>query len=82
MGQQQVTQITCDRCKRVEHRSLSELRAAPKAGDKSHYVFMGTYKGDYAEFEDLCTGCLSIFDNHWREMTKVLQKSSPIRRKK
>jgi hypothetical protein len=81
MGRQAVIQITCDRCKRVEHRPLSEAKDPPEEGDKSNYMFRGKYKGDWVEFEDLCMGCESILDKHWEAMSKQLQKSSPIRRK-
>ena len=81
MGRQQVIQVTCDRCRRIENRPMSEAREPPKNGDKSHYMFIGTFKGDHVEFEDLCSGCESILDNHWEAVAKQLQKASPIRRK-
>ena len=81
MGRQTVVQITCDRCRRVEHRATSEAMAPLKKGEEPHYMFSGTYKGDQVKFEDLCSGCESILDNHWAAMTKQLMKSSPIRRK-
>lgn len=82
MGRQAVVQITCDRCTRVEHRPMSDSRPAPKEGSKDHYVFRAVYKGRMIEFEDLCSGCESIVDNHMREIDKSLSKASPIRDKK
>ncbi len=81
MGRQTVLQIACDRCKRVEHKPLSEAKDPPKKGDKSQYMFRGTYKGEYAEFDDLCTGCEASIDRYWGGITKHLQKVSPVRRK-
>lgn len=82
MGRQPVIQITCDRCSRVEHRSMSEALAPLKKGEEPHYMFSGIYKGDHVKFEDLCSGCEVILDNHWEKMAKQLQKASPIRQKK
>ena len=82
MGRQKVEQITCDRCTRVEHRPISEARPEPKQGSKDHYMFRAMYKGKMIEFEDLCSGCEAIVDNHMREIDKALSKASPIRDKK
>lgn len=82
MGRQAVVQITCDRCTRVEHRPMSAAREPPKEGSKEHYTFRAAYKGKLIEFEDLCSGCESIVDNHMREIDKALTKASPIRDKK
>lgn len=81
MGRQAVVQITCDRCKRVEHRPMSEAKEPPAVGAKKHFMFRGIYKGQQVEFEDLCSGCESILDNHWSDMARQLQKASPIRKK-
>lgn len=81
MGRQAVLQVACDRCKRVEHRPLSEAPDPPKKGEKPPPMFQGTYRGEHAEFEDLCSGCESIIDRHWAGIAKHLQKASPIRRK-
>lgn len=81
MGRQKVEQITCDRCTRVEHRPLS-ARPEPKQGSKDHFMFRAVYKGKMIEFEDLCSGCESIVDNHMREIDKSLKKASPIRENK
>lgn len=82
MGRQPVIQVTCDRCKRMEYKPLSDAKHPPKKGEEPEYMFRGTYKGRQVEFEDLCSGCESILDNHWEALSKHLQKSSPIRRKK
>lgn len=82
MGRQPVIQITCDRCSRVEHRSISEATAPLKKGEEPRYMFSGTYKGSLVQFEDLCSGCEVILDNHWEKMSKHLQKMSPIRQNK
>jgi len=81
MGRQAVIEITCDRCTRVEHRSMSDSRPEQKEGSKEHYMFRAMYKGKMIEFEDLCSGCESIVDNHMREIDKSLTKRSPIRDK-
>jgi len=77
MGRQAVVQVSCDRCKRVEHRPFSE--GAEPAKGKAHFMFSGIYKGKRVEFEDLCTGCEAILDNHWEGMARQLKKKSPIR---
>jgi hypothetical protein len=81
MGRQTVLQIACDRCKRVEHLPLPKAADLPKKGAKSQCTFQGTYKGEHAEFGDLCSGCESIVGRHWDGIVKHLQKASPIRRK-
>jgi hypothetical protein len=58
-----------------------KLRYEAAEGSKQHYMFRGIYKGKQVEFEDLCTGCESILDNHWEDMARQLQKASPIRKK-
>lgn len=61
---------------------MSEAREPPAAGSKTHFLFRGIYKGKQVEYEDLCTGCEAILDNHWREISRQLQKASPIRKSK
>lgn len=82
MGRQSVIQITCDRCKRVEHKPIPEAKKPRKDGEEPEYMFSGIYKGRQVEFEDLCSGCEAILDNHWEAVAKHLQKASPIRQKK
>jgi hypothetical protein len=81
MGRQAVVQITCDRCTRVEHRPMSEAKEPPAQG-KKHYAFVAVYKGKKVEFEDLCTACEEILDNHWEAMARELKKASPRRSRK
>jgi len=81
MGRQTVIQVSCDRCKRVEHRPLSEAKGNVKDGDKTNYMFRGTYKGECVEFEDLCSGCETILETYWSKISKQLQTASRIQRK-
>ena len=40
-------------------------------------AFVGEFKGQKVEFDDLCTTCESIVDGHWKEIAKSLTKMSP-----
>ena len=73
MGRQQVIQITCDRCTRVEHIPVSSV---PPNDSK---MFSGQFMGDEIEFTDLCSGCRAIIESRWETIKKELTKSSPIR---
>ena len=80
MGRTPVIRMACDRCKRVEHRPASEVGHYTEDGEPCRYAFEGTYRGQRVKFEDLCTGCEAILDNHWVALSKRLKKASPIRR--
>jgi hypothetical protein len=79
MGRQQVVQITCDRCTRIEHRPIRGAEG-PKHGDG--FDFKASFMGDEVEFEDLCTPCQEIVRGHWDQINKSLHKQSPRRPKK
>lgn len=80
LGRQQVIQITCDRCTRVEHRPPRPEDDKPDGARRP--VFVGEYKGKMVSFEDLCSGCEEIVSSRFGEIAKQLTKASPIRKDK
>jgi len=80
MGRAKVTQITCDRCTRVEHRPIREEDKKPDSERRP--AFHGAYKEREVKFEDLCTGCEEIVRTRFAEIAKQLVKASPIRKDK
>lgn len=76
MGRQQVVQINCDRCTRVEHRPLKDM---PPEGE---FAFRGIFLGEKLEYQDLCSGCEEIVRLRWKDIQRELQQRSPIRQKK
>ena len=73
MARKQVVEIQCDRCVRVEHRTVAD--------DDIHTT---SFKGQMGPevpttFEDLCTPCLNTVRSHMEQITKKLTGLSPDR---
>ena len=77
MARQTVIQVTCSRCTRVEHRPMSEVHLLKNPT----LAFVGSFKGEKAEFDDLCVSCEDIVLGHWKGITKRLVKMSPTKKK-
>jgi len=57
MARQEVIQIQCDRCKRVE--------LLPPAPTKAKADFEARFLDKLVKYEDLCTSCKEALDNIW-----------------
>lgn len=73
MARKQVVEVQCDRCVRVEHRTVE--------GNDIHVTaFRGQLGHDApAIFEDLCTPCLNTVRAHMEQACKKLTGLSPDR---
>lgn len=60
MARQEVMQVRCDRCKRVE--------LVPKAPPKERPDFDGRFFDNKLVYEDLCAKCKSTIANHWKDI--------------
>lgn len=76
MARQQVVEIRCDRCTRVEHRALNSVK------DDGHPAFTATWKGKTISYDDLCTGCEEIINIRMETIGREISKMSPIRVKR
>ena len=74
MGRKVVLQVNCDRCTKVEHRTVPQGQAPAQ-----EVVFSATFRGKTVRYEDLCLNCIEVIDAHWKEITKTMQKISPQR---
>lgn len=75
MARQQVEQVQCDRCKRVE---LQASLPAPK----SEPDFRCRFEGKDLVYSDLCSFCRGTLQRHYEEMAEwqreLTQKLGPV----
>lgn len=76
MGTKQVSQHSCDRCKRVWYEDPEQVKRQQSEVDLS-----ATIGDDHFEisFDCLCEGCASTVRGLLTSITRVMDKASPIR---
>lgn len=76
MGTKQVSQCSCDRCKRVWYEDPDQVKR-----QQSEVELSATLGDDHFEisFDCLCEGCASTVKGLLIAITRVMDKASPIR---
>ena len=79
MGKKLVLQVECDRCTRVEHRTVNPTEKGP---EKEEPILDATFLGQRVVYKDLCGACTDIVTTRLAEVIRNLTKASPQREKK
>lgn len=75
MAKQQVVEVQCDRCKRKEYRSVTQVEV-PKTELELDF------RGMKIKFDDLCEPCRTTISNYVDNIKKAPKGKSPKRRAK
>jgi hypothetical protein len=78
MGKKLVLQVECDRCTRVEHRTVNPTDKP----EKEEPILDATFLGQRVVYKDLCSACTDIVTTRLAEVIRNLTKASPQREKK
>jgi hypothetical protein len=78
MGKKLVLQVECDRCTRVEHRTVNPTDKP----EKEEPILDATFMGRRVVYKDLCSACTDIVTTRLSEVIRNLTKASPKREKK
>lgn len=76
MARKHVVEIKCDRCTRVENRTMGEGESTPLPAS-----FKATMGSKEVSFDDLCTPCWTTVKQHLDAISKKIEGMSPDRKK-
>jgi len=76
MAREQVLEISCDRCSRVEKVNLEKVKP------QSTTILTMTFDGATVSFGDLCSPCYRAVKSHIEAITKTIEGVSPDRKMK